>query len=76
MRDLSGNDAFFVDKKRQVKTVFIKKLSLVGMPVKNILLVDDHLVVRTGMKVILQDYYSQLRLLEAGDGETALQILK
>lgn len=46
------------------------------MPVKNILLVDDHSVVRTGMKVILLDYYPNLRICEAADGETALRVLK
>lgn len=46
------------------------------MAVKNILLVDDHSVVRTGMKVILLDYYTQLRIVEAQDGEEALRVLK
>src|SRR5690242_7630961 len=46
------------------------------MPVKSILLVDDHLVVRTGLKVILLDYYPHLRIFEAGDGEAALRVLK
>lgn len=46
------------------------------MPVKNILLVDDHLIVRTGMKVILQDYYTQLRIFEAAEGEATLAVLK
>lgn len=46
------------------------------MPVKNILLVDDHLVVRTGLKVILLDYYKQLRIFEAADGEEALRVMK
>ena len=43
---------------------------------KNILFVDDHAVDRTGMKVILLDYYTQLRIFEAEDGEAALRVLK
>ncbi|HJW17924.1 MAG TPA: response regulator transcription factor [Flavisolibacter sp.] len=46
------------------------------MPVKNILLVDDHLVVRTGLKVILHDYYTKLQIFEADNGEGALRVLK
>ena len=46
------------------------------MPVKNFLLVDDHLEARTGLKVILLDYYPHLRFFEAADGEEALQMLK
>ncbi|WP_121357221.1 response regulator [Flavisolibacter nicotianae] len=46
------------------------------MPVKNVLLVDDHQVIRTGIKVILRDYFTQLNIFEAADGEGALRIVK
>lgn len=46
------------------------------MSIKNILLVDDHAVVRTGLNVILTDYYPQVRIFEAVDGDGALDVLR
>lgn len=43
---------------------------------KNILLLDDHLVVRKGLIAVLTDVYKNLRFFEAADDETALKILK
>ena len=43
---------------------------------KNILLVDDHVVIRKGLGSMLKDYYSQLNIFEAGNGDEALHILK
>ncbi|HEU4903207.1 MAG TPA: response regulator transcription factor, partial [Flavisolibacter sp.] len=46
------------------------------MSIKNILLVDDHAVVRTGLSVILHDYYQQIRIFEAANGDDALTVLQ
>ena len=46
------------------------------MEMKNVLIVDDHAVMRTGLKLLLQDFYQELNIYEAGDGEAALQLLK
>jgi two-component system, NarL family, invasion response regulator UvrY len=46
------------------------------MLVKNILLVDDHLVIRTGLKAMLVDYYPQIRVFEAKDGDETIKLLK
>ena len=43
---------------------------------KNILLVDDHVVIRKGLGSMLNDYYSQSIIFEAGNGDEALNILK
>ncbi len=43
---------------------------------KNILLLDDHMVIRMGLRSMLNDYYSQLRFWEAKNEDDALQVLK
>jgi len=43
---------------------------------KNILLVDDHMVIRTGLKALLLDYYIQLNIWEASDGDETMCVLK
>lgn len=43
---------------------------------KNILLVDDHLVIRKGLITLLNDFYKSLHFFEASDDEAALEILK
>ena len=43
---------------------------------KNILLVDDHMVIRTGLKALLNDYYVQLSIMEAENEAQTLQSLK
>jgi DNA-binding NarL/FixJ family response regulator len=40
-----------------------------------VLLVDDHPVVRKGMKAILEDHLPQVTVAEAGDGDGALAVL-
>jgi DNA-binding NarL/FixJ family response regulator len=46
------------------------------MVYKNILLLDDHLVIRKGMIALLNDFYKELSFFEASDEQTALDILK
>lgn len=41
-----------------------------------ILLVDDHVVVRRGVRAILEDHFAEITVAEAGDGETALSALE
>lgn len=43
---------------------------------KKFLLVDDHVVVRSGIKILLSDLYSPSEVYEAMDGETAVEKLK
>ena len=43
---------------------------------KKFLLVDDHIVVRSGIKTLLQDLYSSGEIYEAGDGTEAVEQLK
>lgn len=43
---------------------------------KNILLLDDHMVIRTGLKSMLNDFYSQLRFFEAKNEDESLHVLK
>ena len=43
---------------------------------KTFLLVDDHIVVRSGMKGILSEVFSPCEIHEAGDGDGALEQLK
>ncbi|MFM2359218.1 MAG: hypothetical protein RLY16_1211 [Bacteroidota bacterium] len=43
---------------------------------KKFLLIDDHVVVRSGIKLLLQDVFKPAEVLEAGDGESALPIVK
>lgn len=43
---------------------------------KKILLIDDHTVVRSGIKVLLTDIYKEVDIKEAQDGESALLILQ
>ena len=43
---------------------------------KNILLIDDHHVVRRGLITVLNDFYKNLKFFEAADDENALKILK
>jgi two-component system, NarL family, invasion response regulator UvrY len=42
---------------------------------KKFLLIDDHTVVRSGIKVLLTDIYVDVDIKEAQDGESALQLL-
>lgn len=43
---------------------------------KKFLLVDDHVVVRSGIKTLLSEMYSPAEIHEAMDGETAMQKMK
>lgn len=43
---------------------------------KKFLLVDDHVIVRSGIKTLLQEMYSPAEIHEAVDGETAMQKMK
>lgn len=43
---------------------------------KKFLLIDDHTVVRSGIKVLLTDIYKEVDIKEAQDGESALLILQ
>ena len=43
---------------------------------KRFLLVDDHNVVRSGVKGLLLELFKPSEIAEASDGETALEILK
>ena len=43
---------------------------------KKFLLVDDHNVVRSGIKGLLIELFKPSEIFEAGDGETAIEILK
>jgi len=43
---------------------------------KKVLILDDHAVIRTGVKVLLQDYDPRLQIFEAGDGAATLELLK
>jgi two-component system, NarL family, invasion response regulator UvrY len=43
---------------------------------KKFLLVDDHVVVRSGIKLLLLEIFKPSEIYEAADGETALQKLK
>ncbi len=43
---------------------------------KRFLLIDDHTVVRSGIKVLLTDIYKDVDIKEAQDGESALMILQ
>jgi two-component system invasion response regulator UvrY len=42
----------------------------------DILLVDDHSIVRTGLKLLINDFLSHANIDEANDGESALQKVK
>jgi two-component system invasion response regulator UvrY len=42
----------------------------------DILLVDDHSIVRTGLKLLINDFLSHTHIDEANDGESALQKVK
>jgi len=44
--------------------------------VKRFLLVDDHSVVRSGVKILLSGIFNSSETDEAGDGETAINLLK
>lgn len=43
---------------------------------KKFLLIDDHTVVRSGIKLLLTDIYKDVNIQEAKDGESALQLLQ
>ncbi|MEP7236353.1 MAG: response regulator transcription factor [Ferruginibacter sp.] len=43
---------------------------------KKFLLVDDHVVVRSGIKILLADIYNPCQIYEAMDGDSALEKLK
>ncbi len=43
---------------------------------KKFLLVDDHVIVRSGIKALLQEMYNPAEIHEAMDGETAMQKMK
>jgi two-component system, NarL family, invasion response regulator UvrY len=43
---------------------------------EKLLLVDDHVVIRTGLKVLLSDLYPFIEIHEATDGESMLQKLR
>ena len=42
----------------------------------NILLVDDHSIVRTGLKLLIQDFLPHTTIDEAHDGDSAFQKIK
>ncbi len=43
---------------------------------KKFLLIDDHLVVRSGIKLLLTDMYKDVEISEAENGDSAMQLLK
>ena len=43
---------------------------------KKFLLIDDHLVVRSGIKMLLTDMYKDVEISEAEDGKSAMALLK
>ena len=43
---------------------------------KKFLLIDDHLVVRAGIKMLLTDMYKDVEISEAEDGDSAMALLK
>ena len=43
---------------------------------KKFLLIDDHTVVRSGIKLLLTDMYKEVNIQEANNGEAALQLLQ
>ncbi|TCJ13965.1 response regulator transcription factor [Flaviaesturariibacter flavus] len=43
---------------------------------KKVLIVDDHAVMRAGLKLLLQDAFANLQLFEAGDGDEAMEVLR
>jgi DNA-binding NarL/FixJ family response regulator len=43
---------------------------------KKFLLVDDHVIVRSGIKLLLAEVYKQCEVHEASDGDTAIEKLK
>lgn len=46
------------------------------MILKKVLIVDDHVVIRTGLKAVFFDLFPEVTVLEAEDGDGALKILK
>jgi two-component system, NarL family, invasion response regulator UvrY len=48
----------------------------IRMEMKNVLIADDHAVVRTGLKLLLQDFYQGLKIYEAGNGDDLLRQFK
>jgi two-component system invasion response regulator UvrY len=44
--------------------------------VKKFLLVDDHVVVRSGVKILLSQIFNPSEIDEAGDGDTVIELLK
>jgi two-component system, NarL family, invasion response regulator UvrY len=42
----------------------------------NFLLIDDHVIVRTGIKILIQNTYEGCLVHEAKDGETAMEFVK
>lgn len=46
------------------------------MVTRDILIVDDHSVTRTGLKSLLLDLYDQINITEACDGDEILRVLK
>lgn len=43
---------------------------------KNVLIVDDHAVMRTGLRLLLQDFYQGLKIYEASTGDEVLPLFK
>ena len=43
---------------------------------KKFLLIDDHVVVRSGIKLLLSNIYKDTEISEAKDGETAIALVK
>jgi len=43
---------------------------------KKFLLIDDHLVVRSGIKLLLTDMYKEVEISEAENGQSAMELLK
>lgn len=43
---------------------------------KKFLLIDDHLIVRSGIKLLLTDMYKDVEIYEANNGESAIILLK
>lgn len=46
------------------------------MKVNNVLIVDDHAVMRKGLNVLLNDFYPSMNIYEAGDGDELLNEFK
>jgi two-component system, NarL family, invasion response regulator UvrY len=76
VQDLQVSNEFLWKRNDKLEDFLNNHLYMMPMSMKNILLVDDHAVVRTGLNVILHDYYPEIRIFEAADEDDALDVLR